>query len=52
VALLDAVLAGEIADAERQLIIHIDSSAAVVEERVTKAVARMAGVRPESTPKV
>jgi DNA-binding GntR family transcriptional regulator len=51
VALVDAVLAGEIAEAERQLIIHIDSSAAVVEERVTKAVARMAGVRPEATPK-
>ncbi len=51
VALVDAVLAGDIAEAERQLIIHIDSSAAVVEERVTKAVARMAGVRPESAPR-
>jgi DNA-binding GntR family transcriptional regulator len=51
VALVDAVLADDIAEAERQLIVHIDSSAAVVEERVTKAVARMAGVLPESGPR-
>lgn len=47
VALIDAVLAGDIVEAEGQLVTHIDSSAAVVEERVTKAIARMAGVRPE-----
>ena len=48
VALVDAVLAGDIVEAEGQLVTHIDSSVAVVEERVTKAIARMAGVRPES----
>ena len=51
VALIDAVLAGDIVEAERQLVTHIDSSVAVVEERVTKAIARMAGVRPEAGPK-
>jgi DNA-binding GntR family transcriptional regulator len=51
VALIDAVLAGDIVEAERQLVTHIDSSVAVVEERVTKAIARMAGVRPEASPK-
>ena len=44
VALIDAVLAGDIVEAEGQLVTHIDSSVAVVEERVTKAIARMAGV--------
>ena len=47
VALIDAVMAGDIVEAEGQLVTHIDSSVAVVEERVTKAIARMAGVRPE-----
>jgi DNA-binding GntR family transcriptional regulator len=49
VALVEVVLAGDIAEAERQLVMHIDSSVAVVEERVTKAIARMAGVRPEAS---
>jgi DNA-binding GntR family transcriptional regulator len=48
VALLDVVLAGDVVEAERQLVTHIDSSVAVVEERVTKAIARMAGVRPDA----
>jgi len=48
VALIDAVLAGDIVEAEGQLVTHIDNSVAVVEERVTKAIARMAGVRPEA----
>jgi DNA-binding GntR family transcriptional regulator len=49
-ALLDAVLAGDVVEAESQLVTHIDSSVAVVEERVTKAIARMAGVRPDTGP--
>ena len=49
VSLIDAVLAGDVVGAESQLVTHIDSSVAVVEERVTKAIARMAGMRPEST---
>ena len=48
VALVDVVLAGDVVEAERQLVTHIDSSVAVVEERVTKAIARMAGVRPDA----
>jgi len=48
VALIDAVMAGDIVEAEGQLVTHIDNSVAVVEERVTKAIARMAGVRPEA----
>lgn len=48
VALIDVVLDDDVVEAERQLVTHIDSSVAVVEERVTKAIARMAGVRPES----
>ena len=38
VALIDAVLAGDIVEAERQLVTHIDNSVAVVEERVTKVL--------------
>jgi DNA-binding GntR family transcriptional regulator len=45
VALVDAVLAGDIEGAAGQLVVHIDSSVAVVEERVTKAIARMAAVQ-------
>lgn len=48
-ALIDAVLAGDVVSAEGQLVTHIDNSVAVVEERVTKAIARMASVRPLGT---
>jgi len=41
-------MAGDIVEAEGHLVTHIDNSVAVVEERVTKAIARMAGVRPEA----
>ena len=51
VVLVDAVLAGDVVEAERQLVTHIDDSVAVVEERVTKAIARMASVRPEASPR-
>jgi DNA-binding GntR family transcriptional regulator len=48
VSLVEVVMAGDIVEAERQLVTHIDTSVAVVEERVTKAIARMAGVRPDT----
>jgi DNA-binding GntR family transcriptional regulator len=41
--IVDAVLAGDLADAERRFALHVGHSIAVVEDRVTKAIARMAG---------
>lgn len=39
--LVDAVLAGDLAEAERRFTQHLDRSVAVVEERVVRAIARM-----------
>lgn len=39
--LVDAVLAGDLAEAERRFTEHLDRSIAVVEERVLRAIARM-----------
>lgn len=39
--LVDAVLAGDLAEAERRFTEHLDRSVAVVEERVLRAIARM-----------
>jgi DNA-binding GntR family transcriptional regulator len=49
VALVEAVQADDIVRAEALLTAHIDNSVAVVEERVTKAIARMTGLRPSTT---
>ena len=40
-ALVDALLEGDVAEAELRFVAHLDSSLAVVEERVHRAVARM-----------
>jgi DNA-binding GntR family transcriptional regulator len=39
--LVGAVLDGDLAEAERRFVVHLDRSIAVVEERVARAVARM-----------
>ena len=40
-AIVDAVLAGDVATAQARFLAHLDRSVAVVEERVSRAVARM-----------
>jgi len=40
--IVEAVLAGDLADAERRFAVHIGQSIAVVEQRVSTAIARMA----------
>jgi DNA-binding GntR family transcriptional regulator len=40
--IVDAVLAGDLGDAERRFMVHVGQSLAVVEERVAMAIARMA----------
>ena len=49
VALVEAVQSDDIVRAEALLTSHIDNSVAVVEDRVTKAIARMTGIRPSTT---
>jgi len=41
--ILAALVAGDVNEAERQFLAHLDLSVAVVEERVARAIARMAG---------
>jgi DNA-binding GntR family transcriptional regulator len=41
IGIVESVLCGDVADAERRFILHLDESAAVVEQRVIQAVARM-----------
>jgi len=40
--IVEAVLAGDLTDAERRFAVHIGQSIAVVEQRVSAAIARMA----------
>ncbi len=44
--ILDAVLDGDLATAEQRFTEHLDGSIAVVEERVNRAIARMANAEP------
>jgi DNA-binding GntR family transcriptional regulator len=44
IEIVDAVLAGDIDGAEARFLAHLDRSAAVVEDRVARAIARMVGV--------
>lgn len=46
VGIVDAVLHGDLVEAERRFGLHIETSIAVVEERVLRAVARMAAAEP------
>jgi DNA-binding GntR family transcriptional regulator len=46
-AIVDAVLDGRLVEAESQFTSHLDSSRAVVEERVARAITRMAAGSPE-----
>jgi DNA-binding GntR family transcriptional regulator len=41
--IVEAVLLGDLLDAERRFALHISQSIAVVEERVALAIARMVG---------
>jgi DNA-binding GntR family transcriptional regulator len=46
--IVESVLVGDVAEAERRFVLHLDESAAVVEQRVTQAVARMLAKATES----